>query len=660
MTGEIPTQQVEAAKPPSTEWGWRRILRDTENLGVTLALLTMMMLPVLESALRKSSRAGISGATLIVQQLTFVVGVLGGAIAAREGRLLALSALTTVLHGRVKATVTVFSQSFAAAVTAFLCVASVQFVRSEVPTGQVIAYGIKTWQVESLMPVGFAVIALRLWWHSATTWRGRLVSLALIGAFVAACLWLPVSPVKLKWPALAVLILATVLGAPVFTTLGGAAMILFWADDVPIAAVPLTHYSLVVNPSLPTIPLFTLAGYFLAEGGASRRLVRVFNALFGMIRGGPSIVTALACAFFTSFTGGSGVTILALGGVLMPVLIGAKYRERTALGLLTGAGSLGILFPPCLPLILYAIIASQAKASITIEQMFLGGIVPGCVMVALAIWWGVAAGPKTEGERKRFDAREARTALWDAKWELLLPAVALVALFGGFATPVEAAAVTALYAFVVETIVYRDLRIFPNPHPDPLPSEGRGEALKISSPPSVGGEDQGEGERKSVVAVVTDCGLLVGGVLLILGVALGFTQYLVDAQVPGRAVAWATGAIHSKWLFLLGLNVVLLFVGGLVEIYAAIVVVVPLLVPLGLAFGIDPIHLGIIFLTNMELGFLAPPVGLNLLLSSYRFNKPMVEVMRAVLPMLAVQFIGVLLITYLPPLTTTLPRLFGR
>jgi tripartite ATP-independent transporter DctM subunit len=242
-------------------------------------------------------------------------------------------------------------------------------------------------------------------------------------------------------------------------------------------------------------------------------------------------------------------------------------------------------------------------------------------MVALAIWWGVAAGPKTEPTRGRLDFREARVAVWKAKWELLLPVVALVALFGGFATPVEAAAVTALYAFIVETFVYGDLKLF-----------------------------------KDVPRAVTDCGLLVGGVLLILGVALGFTQYLVDAQVPDHAVAWATAAIQSKWLFLLGLNVVLLFVGGLVEIYAAIVVVVPLLVPLGLAFGIDPIHLGIIFLAYMELGFLAPPVGLNLLLASYRFNKPMVEVMRAVLPMLGVQFIGVLLITYVPPLTTFLPH----
>jgi TRAP-type C4-dicarboxylate transport system permease large subunit len=306
------------------------------------------------------------------------------------------------------------------------------------------------------------------------------------------------------------------------------------------------------------------------------------------------------------------------------------------------------LFPPCLPLILYAIIASQAGSqagvSITIEQMFLGGILPGFVMVGLAIWWGVAAGPKLEKSERRFDWREARSAIWDGKWELMLPVVALVALFGGFATPVEAAAVTAFYALIVETIIYRDLKWWHK-----CPSD---HGVEVADPVGPAGT------TNSVLSVITDCGTLVGGVLLILGVALAFTGYLVDAQVPDHAVAWATGAIHSKWLFLLGLNVTLILVGGLVEIYAAIVVVVPLLVPLGLAFHIDPIHLGIIFLANMELGFICPPVGLNLLLSSYRFNKPMSEVIRAVLPMLAVQFVGVLLITYLEPMTTWLPHLF--
>ena len=244
-------------------------------------------------------------------------------------------------------------------------------------------------------------------------------------------------------------------------------------------------------------------------------------------------------------------------------------------------------------------------------------------MVALTAWWGIRRQPaEAAAVKSSFNVAEARQAIGQAKWELLLPVVALVALFAGFATPVEAAAVSAVYALVVTTLIHRDLR--------PL---------------------------KDLPRVIADCGVLVGGVLLILGVALGFTHYLVDAQVPDRMVEWSTQTIHSKWLFLLGLNLVLLLVGGLIEIYAAIVVVVPLLVPVGMAFGIDPVHLGIIFLANMELGFLAPPVGLNLLLASYRFDKPMVEVMRAVLPMLFVLLLGVLLITYFPPLTTWLPGL---
>jgi tripartite ATP-independent transporter DctM subunit len=380
-----------------------------------------------------------------------------------------------------------------------------------------------------------------------------------------------------------------------------------------------------VNPTLPSIPLFTLAGYFLAEGAAARRLVRLFQALFGSLRGGPAIVTTLVCAFFTSFTGASGATILALGGVLMPVLLAARYSERSALGLLTGAGSLGMLFPPCLPPILYAIIASTGgQVSVSIEEMFQGGLLPGLLLVGMTVWWGIHEGPRRgEAGRQPFAAGEAWAAAWAAKWEMLVPVVALTALFSGYATPVEAAAITALYTFLINVVIHRDLHLF-----------------------------------RDVPRVMTECGLLVGGVLLILGVALGFTYYLIDAQIPDQAVAWATATIHSKWIFLFGLNLVLLVIGGLVEIYAAIVVVVPLLVPLGLAFGINPIHLGIIFLANMELGFLAPPVGLNLLLASYRFKKPMTEVTRAALPMLAVMVIGVLLITYVPWLTTWLPALF--
>ena len=602
---------------------WRQILVQGENLFLTLALLAMMLLPVVEIGLRSIFKTGISGSSTIVQHLTLIVGMIGGAIAAREGRLLALSPAQTLLKGRAKSAARIASSAFAAAVSFYLSVASYEYAMAMKPLGKILVYGIPVWTIQLVLPLGFGLIAGRLLWHAAEKWPGRLVTLAIAATFFALVFWAPIAPEKLMVPALILTAVAALLGAPVFTALGGIALLLFWGHDLPVQSVPLKHYSLTTNDLLPSIPIFTLAGYFLAEGGSSKRLVRVFQALVGQFRGGPAIMTALVCAFFTSFTGASGVTILALGGVLMPVLVAAKYGERAALGLLTGAGSLGMLFPPCLPLILYAIVANHsAQANLTIKEMFLGGIGPGILLVILTAWWGIRQGPRESTARPRFSWSEARMALWDAKWELLIPVVAIVSLFT-VPTTVEAAAVTAAYALLVATVIHRDL------HP-----------------------------WKDLPRVMTDCGLLVGGVLLILGVALGFTHYLVDAQVPDAMVEWSTQTIQSKFLFLLALNVVLLFVGGLIEIYAAIVVVVPLLVPIGVAFGIDPVHLGIIFLANMELGFLAPPVGLNLLLSSYRFNKPMIEVTRAVIPMLVVLFVGVLLITYFPPLTTLLPSLF--
>lgn len=314
------------------------------------------------------------------------------------------------------------------------------------------------------------------------------------------------------------------------------------------------------------------------------------------------------------------MTILALGGLLLPVLAGARYSDKDALGLLTGSGSLGLLLPPCLPLIVYAIVAK-----VPIQSMFLGGILPAIVMMAATGLWGLRRGRKNEGTSQPFHWKELQEALWEAKWELLMPVVASVALFSGLATPVEAAAITALYAFLVVAVFHREMKFF-----------------------------------RDVPRVMSECGLLIGGVLLILGVSLGFTNYLVDAQIPARAVEWTTRTIHSPFLFLLLLNLFLLVVGCLMEIYPAIVVEVPLLVPLGAAFGIDPVRLGIIFLANMELGYLTPPVGLNLLMSSYRFRKPVPEVLRAVLPVIAVLSIGVLLITYVPALTTALPRWFGH
>jgi tripartite ATP-independent transporter DctM subunit len=592
----------------------------------------MVVIPLTEIVLRRF-QLGMTGAIAFVQHFTLIVGMVGGAVAAREGRLLSLSSLTNFLPGSWKAVAVLLSNAFAAALSAVLCLASYRYILEAVPADKILAYGIPYRALQFFMPLCFGLITVRLLWHASKQWHWRGVAVLL----AAGICWLakqpPLDPAQLRLVALIALGVVTMLGAPLFTTLGGAALILFWAEGRPATMVPLEHYDLTVNPVLPSLPLFTLAGYFLAEGGASRRIVRVFQAWFSNFRGGPAIVTALVCAFFTSFTGASGVTILALGGLLLPVLLAAKYPEKSAVGLLTGAGALGLLFPPCLPMILYAVIAQQTIANlelpgtavppeVTINDMFLGGVLPGALMLGLTAWWGIRHGPASGTKPENDEQLSAGRAFWDAKWELLLPVVALVALFSGYATPVEAAAVTALYAFVTQTIIHRDLKL-----------------------------------TRDVPRVMIECGLLIGGVLLILGVAMGLTKYLIFADVPTLGTEWMQQNVHSKWMFLLLLNLFLLVVGCLMDIYSAIVVVVPLIVPIGLAFGVDPVHLGIVFMANLQLGYLTPPVGMNLFLSSYRFGKPMSYVTRAVLPILFIQAFAVLLVTYVPLLTTWLPRL---
>ena len=609
---------------------WLRVLRSGENGLMIAVLAAIVLLPLIEVVLRKTANFGIAGSNVFVQHFTLLVGVLGGAIAAREGRLLSLSSLPNLFAAKWKLLAAVFASAVGTAISAVLCLAAWKYVHSE-PADNVIAYGIPLRAFQLFLPFGYGVVALRLIWTVSPKWQWRTATLLLAGVILLAAAKLPIDPAKLVWPAMIALVIATVLGAPLFTTLAGVAMILFWGSGREVSLIPLEHYYLVTDAVLPSIPLFTLAGYFLAEGGASKRLVRVFQALVGSFRGGPGIVTALVCAFFTSFTGASGVTILALGGLLMPVLIQARYSEKHALGIVTGAGSLGLLFPPCLPLILYAVIAQRVVQNlelpagtvmpdISINKLFLGGIGPGILLVVLTAWWAIRCGPKDKASLPPFDGRKAASAVWDAKWELLLPAVTLGVMLAGLATPVEAAAVAALYAFITQVVVHRDLRLF-----------------------------------KDVPRVMTECGMIIGGVLLILGVAMGLTKFLIMADVPTMGVEWVKGAVHSPWMFLLLLNLFLLVVGCLMDVYSAIVVVVPLILPMGIAFGIDPIHLGIIFLANLEIGFLTPPVGMNLFLSSYRFNKPMSEVIRATLPMMLVLLIGVILITYVPILTTWLP-----
>ncbi len=573
--------------------------------------------------LARAFNTAVPGALPIVQHLTLWVGFLGAALAARDGKLLALATGTFIPEGPWRRAAEIFATTVAAGVSALLFRAGLEFLLSEKEFGDTVALGIPVWVTLIVLPLSFALIALRLVWRAGDSWTGRGIALGGLGVG----LWLGalgsgMDPIELApvWPGLAVIIAAMFFGAPIFAVLGGAAVLLFMSDAIPIGAVPVETYALVTSPTLPAIPLFTLTGFLLAEGKSSERLVQVFRSLVGWIPGGTAVVTAVVCAFFTIFTGGSGVTILALGGLLFQALQADRYREQFSLGLLTASGSLGLLLPPALPLILYGIVAE-----VPIPDLFIGGIIPGILLVALVAGWGVREGLATGAGRSTFAGREAAAALWHAKWELLLPVFLLVAIFSGYATVVEAAALGALYALIVQSFIHRDLHLL-----------------------------------RDVPRVLRECVVLIGGVLIILSVAKGLSNYMVDAMIPDLLVDWLKTHVESPLVFLLVLNVFLLLVGCLMDIFSAIVVVVPLIVPLGVAFGIDPIHLGIIFIANLELGYLTPPVGLNLFLASYRFERPLLAVYRAAVPMLIILGIGVLLITYVPWLTTGIFSLLGR
>ena len=629
MAGTVPQNSDSSLSESPERPAWIRWLCGIENSVLIVFLFALILLPLVERIMRGFFNTGIEGEAEFVLHFSLIIGMVGGAIAAREKRLLGISTISQFLKGPWKIAAGVFANSWAAVVTSVLGYAGYLFLLDERGAGNEIAYGVARWWIQIVLPVGFGLIAVRLVWNSGKQWWVRLLSLllVLIAGWILWKGWIPVDRILL--PGVILLIAATLLGAPIFSVLGGATLLYLWREDFPIAGVATSHYSMSTEALIPTIPLFTLAGYFMAESKASQRLVRVFQSFVGQFRAGPAIVTIFVCAFFTAFTGGSGVTILALGPLLMPVLTNAKYGDKPSLGLITGAGALGILFPPSLPIILYFIVANaNVQTGLRLEHMFLGGLIPGMLMVGMMTLYSRRLISKEAVAGKKFDWTESRRAMWEAKWELMIPVVAITALFSGvFSTPVAAAALTALYALFVEVVIHRELRPF-----------------------------------KDLPRVMTDCGLLVGGVLLILGVAMSFTKdFLVFAMIPDLAIEWGTANIESKYVFLFALNCFLLLVGCLMDIYSAIVVVVPLLLPLGAAFGIDPIHLGIIFLANLELGYLTPPVGLNLFLSAYRFKRPVMEVARASLPMLIVLAISVLLITYIPFLTTFLPNLIlGR
>lgn len=422
-----------------------------------------------------------------------------------------------------------------------------------------------------------------------------------------------------------VLIALALLGTPLFAVLAGLALVLFANADTGIVVLSEEHYKLATSPHLITIPLFTLAGFLMAKSKAAGRLVEVSDAVLGWMPGGLAIVVIASCAFFTTFTGASGVTIIALGGLLFPMMVADNYPERFSHGLITSSGSIGLLFPPSLPIILYGIVAMAS-----IDKLFVAGILPGILMISVLGGYAMFVARREEVERTEFRLDRAAGALWAAKWEMMVPVVVLVSIYGGFVTIAEASAIAALYVLIVEVFIVKDIAIFDD-----------------------------DTDREHLAAVIHEAMVMVGAILVILGVAMGLTNFLIQEQVPMKILAFIQQYIHSKVTFLLVLTVFLLIVGCMMDIFSAIAVVVPLITPIAAEYGVDPIHLGIIFLANLEIGYITPPVGLNLFIASLAFDKPVVYLYRTALPFLFLLLGTLLVITFWEDLSLTLVRMLA-
>lgn len=413
------------------------------------------------------------------------------------------------------------------------------------------------------------------------------------------------------------LFLMAVLGAPLFAIIAAGALIGFAGADIDLMAVPMEIFRVSEIPVLIAIPLFTFAGYLLGESQAPRRLVRMSNVLFGWMPGGLAVIALFVCALFTAFTGASGVTIIAMGALLYPALAEAGYREQFNLGLITTSGSLGLLFAPSLPLILYGIIAEQS-----VDKLFVAGILPGLLMLFLLAIYCMREGRFVLGrtDRPRFNLRELGAAFRESIWELPLPVIVLGGVYSGFFAVSEAAVVTVFYVLVVEVVVNRDIPV------------------------------------RRLPEIMRDSMMLVGGILIILGASLASTNLMIDQEVPTRLFEYVTTHVSSKLSFLILLNLFLLALGMMLDIFSALVIVVPLILPIAAGYGIDPIHLGMIFLANMQIGYCTPPVGMNLFIASYRFDRPIMLLYRAAIPFLAILLASVLIITYWPWLSLVLVR----
>lgn len=609
------------------------------------SLGVLVLLPIVELALRQFNLT-IPDARSIITHFFLVSGLFAAMITAKSGNHISITAIQYIKNEKVK-------QFFVAAgilVAVFLLTIvawnSIPFIKFSL-LGRLIGF-IPDRVFAAAMPIAYAVIAVRFCLKLTST-RGRLLAFSamLLGTFAALpaitkVIWgfEPPEPF-FSWvntlydaafyinvPVILFLVLAGLAGMPIFAAIGGIALIMLQATGREPEVASIWIFSALTDIDIVAIPLFTLTGFFLSESKAGERLVRTFRIFFGWLPGGMIIAAVIICAFFTSFTGASGVTILALGGILFTILNQNKYSESFSIGLLTSVGGIGLLFPPSLPIILVASTSNTILhfLNIPIEyniiHYFIGAIIPGIILIIATIAAGLILSSKVKIATEPFDSKEALNSLKDSLFEILLPVVLIAGYFSGLLTLVEASAVSVIYVVIVEVFIKKDIAI------------------------------------ADITKVFSKAVPIIGGVLAILAMAKALSYAFIDSGVPETFTFWMQNTISSKIVFLLLLNLGLLVLGCIMDIFSAILVFLPLIVPLGIAYGIDPVHLGIIFVVNLEAGFLTPPVGMNLFLASYRFEKPYMRICGYVAPFLIVRLVVVLLVTYLPSLSTALIALF--
>jgi C4-dicarboxylate transporter, DctM subunit len=616
-----------------------RVINSIEDYSAYIFLALIAIIPTLEAVVRIFFKTGIPDSSSYFQHMVLWITFIGATITSRERKHLALAAGVNLMGDSVKKWV----RTVSAFLSATICVAFAWNALSLVligfdPSKKVGFFPIQAATI--IIPIGYIIMTVRfvttlpagtLQKLIASTGAifGTFLSLTQIGNILgsfsgsALDLFQPVIAATggiigaLTYPLIIALIVFAFLDTPIFIVMGGLAYLFFIRSGGSLEIIPSEAYTMLTDQAIPTIPLFALAGFILSESKAGERLIHLFRAFFGWLPGGMVIAVVLVCAFFTTFTGASGVTILALGGILSYLLINSgKYSENFTYGLLIVSGSIGLLFPPSLPIILYGVVSQ-----VSIKKLFLAGIIPGTFMVIALTTMGVIAAIRGKLERQPFVLKEALLSVREGIWEIMLPVLIVGCFFSGLATHVETAALTVLYSLLITIVVHKDYKL------------------------------------KDLGRVVINCVPIIGGILIILAHARGLSYYIVDSEFPMKLTAWFSANIHSKYFFLLMLNVGLLVVGFFMDIFSAIMVVVPLILPLGALFGIDPVHMGIIFLANMELGFSHPPIGLNLFMASYSFKQPLTRIYWQVLPFLFVLLFTVLVITYVPQMSTLLTNL---